>query len=83
MTTRQCGAAVTESYGVWAEKSMYGRTYWGALRTTFVIDTDGTVAKVLEAVKPATHDEQVLEALAALVDDEQRRAAVEAVARGL
>jgi thioredoxin-dependent peroxiredoxin len=55
--------AVSESYGVWAEKSMYGRTYWGALRTTFVIDTDGTVAKVLQAVKPATHDEQVLQAL--------------------
>jgi peroxiredoxin Q/BCP len=39
---------------------MYGRTYWGNLRTTFVIDADGKVARVLENVKPATHDELVL-----------------------
>lgn len=58
--------AVAESYGVWVEKSMYGRTYWGILRTTFVIDADGRVARVLERVKPATHDELVLEALAGL-----------------
>ena len=55
--------AVCEAYGVWAEKSMYGRTYWGALRSTFVIDEDGTVAHVIEKVSPKTHDEQVLEAL--------------------
>jgi peroxiredoxin Q/BCP len=55
--------AVAESYGVWAEKSMYGKTYWGVLRTTFVIDSDGRVAEVLEKVKPATHDENVLAAL--------------------
>jgi peroxiredoxin Q/BCP len=58
--------ATAEAYGVWAEKSMYGRTYWGILRTTFVIDADGRVARVLERVKPATHDELVLEALAGL-----------------
>ncbi|MGD0197288.1 MAG: thioredoxin-dependent thiol peroxidase [Solirubrobacteraceae bacterium] len=52
--------SVAEAYGVWAEKSMYGRTYWGNLRTTFVIDADGKVARVLENVKPATHDELVL-----------------------
>jgi peroxiredoxin Q/BCP len=55
--------AVAESYGVWAEKSMYGRNYWGVQRTTFIVDADGRVAKVLEKVKPATHDEQVLKAL--------------------
>jgi peroxiredoxin Q/BCP len=55
--------AVCEAYGVWAEKSMYGRTYWGVLRTTFVIDTDGVVRHVIEKVKPATHDELVLAAL--------------------
>ena len=36
--------AVCEAYGVWVEKSMYGKTYWGAQRSTFVIDADGTVA---------------------------------------
>src|SRR3954470_2285236 len=46
--------AVCETYGVWAEKSMYGRTYWGALRSTFVIDPQGTVATVIEKVSPKT-----------------------------
>jgi peroxiredoxin Q/BCP len=55
--------AVAEAYGVWAEKSMYGRTYWGNERTTFVIDADGKVVEVLEKVKPKTHDEQVLAVL--------------------
>jgi peroxiredoxin Q/BCP len=55
--------AVCETYGVWAEKSMYGRTYWGALRSTFVIDPQGTVATVIEKVSPKTHDEVVLKAL--------------------
>jgi peroxiredoxin Q/BCP len=55
--------AITERYGVWAQKSMYGKTYMGAERTTFIIDSDGKVAKVLRKVKPAEHDELVLEAL--------------------
>src|SRR3954469_19294652 len=55
--------AVRETYGVWAEKSMYGRTYWGALRSTFVIAPDGTVATVIPKVSPKTHDEVVLKAL--------------------
>jgi len=58
--------AVADAYGVWAQKSMYGRTYWGNERTTFVIDGDGLVAQVLPKVKPAQHDELVLAALAAL-----------------
>ena len=45
---------------------MYGKTYWGALRATFVIDPDGTVAKVFPKVSPKTHDDVVLEALAGL-----------------
>ena len=57
--------AVCEAYGVWVEKSMYGRTYWGAERTTFVIDAEGRVATVLRKVKPKEHDEQVLATLAA------------------
>ena len=58
--------AVCDLYGVWAEKSMYGRTYWGAQRSTFVIDPDGTVATVIPKVSPKTHDEVVLAALAEL-----------------
>ena len=57
--------AVCETYGVWAEKSMYGRTYWGAQRATFIIDADGTVAHVIPKASPKTHDEQVLALLAA------------------
>lgn len=55
--------AVAEQYGVWVEKSMYGRTYWGNERTTFVIDADGVVVEVLRKVKPAAHDDQVLATL--------------------
>ncbi|HUN79601.1 MAG TPA: thioredoxin-dependent thiol peroxidase [Solirubrobacteraceae bacterium] len=55
--------AVADSYGVWVQKSMYGRTYWGNERTTFVIGPDGKVARVLRRVKPGEHDELVLAAL--------------------
>ncbi len=58
------GHVVADAYGVWAEKSMYGKTYFGNERTTFVIDADGKVARVLRKVKPAEHDELVLAALA-------------------
>jgi thioredoxin-dependent peroxiredoxin len=57
--------AVTEAYGTWVQKSMYGKTYWGAERTTFVIGPDGKVAEVLRKVKPAEHDALVLAALSA------------------
>jgi peroxiredoxin Q/BCP len=56
--------AVAEQYGVWGEKSYRGRTFFGVKRSTFVIDRDGTVKKVLHNVKPATHADDVLEALA-------------------
>ncbi|HEV3056262.1 MAG TPA: thioredoxin-dependent thiol peroxidase [Solirubrobacteraceae bacterium] len=55
---------VAEAYGVWVEKSMYGRTYLGNERSTFVIDPDGKIKAVLRKVKPAEHDELVLNALA-------------------
>jgi peroxiredoxin Q/BCP len=55
--------AVAESYGVWVEKSMYGRKYMGNERTTFVIDSDGQISSVLRKVKPGEHDERVLTAL--------------------
>jgi peroxiredoxin Q/BCP len=54
---------VAERYGVWVEKSMYGRTYWGNQRATFVIDADGRVARVFPKVSPKTHDEELLKAL--------------------
>jgi thioredoxin-dependent peroxiredoxin len=54
---------VAESYGVWVEKSMYGRRYFGNERTTFVIGPNGKVEKVFRKVKPAAHDEQVLATL--------------------
>jgi thioredoxin-dependent peroxiredoxin len=54
---------VAELYGVWGEKKMYGKTYMGVARATFVIDADGKVAKVFPKVSPKTHDDVVLEAL--------------------
>ena len=55
--------AVAEQYGAWVEKSMYGKTYMGNARATFVIAPDGTIAHVFPKVSPKTHDEVVLEAL--------------------
>ena len=55
--------AVCEAYGVWVEKSMYGRAYMGAERSTFVIGPDGDLQDVLRKVKPAQHDGLVLAAL--------------------
>jgi thioredoxin-dependent peroxiredoxin len=55
--------AVAESYGVWSTKSMYGKTYKGNERTTFIIDSAGKIIEVLRKVKPAEHDELVLKAL--------------------
>jgi thioredoxin-dependent peroxiredoxin len=52
--------AVAEAYGVWKEKSMYGRKYMGVERTTFLIDEDGRISEVLEKVKPAGHVDDVL-----------------------
>ena len=58
--------AVAEAYGVWGEKSMYGKKYMGVTRATFIVDGDGKVAKVFPKVSPKTHDEVVLQALAEL-----------------
>src|SRR5438445_2278821 len=55
--------AVAEAYGVWVEKSMYGRRYMGAERTTFVIGPDGAIRNIFRKVKPAEHDDLVLGAL--------------------
>jgi peroxiredoxin Q/BCP len=58
--------SVTEAFGVWVEKSMYGRRYMGIERSTFLIDAAGTVARVWRNVKVPGHVEQVLEAARAL-----------------
>ncbi len=52
--------SVCDAYGTWQEKSMYGRRYWGATRSTFIIGPDGVVQDVLEKARPATHDDEVL-----------------------
>jgi peroxiredoxin Q/BCP len=56
---------VAEAYGVWVEKSFGGKKYWGVERSTFLIDENGHITKVMRRVKPDTHAEKVLEALAA------------------
>jgi thioredoxin-dependent peroxiredoxin len=58
--------AVAEKYGAWGEKSMYGKKYLGVLRSTFIVDAEGKVAKVFPKVQPKKHDKLVLEALAGL-----------------
>ena len=55
-----------ELYGVWAEKSLYGRKYWGVNRTTFLIDAEGRIARVFEKVKPEGHANDVADAVRAL-----------------
>lgn len=54
---------IAEAYGVWQEKSMYGRKYMGIARTTFVIDGEGVIVKVFEKVNPNGHAEEVLASL--------------------
>jgi peroxiredoxin Q/BCP len=58
--------AVCEAYGVWKEKSMYGRKYMGVERTTFLVAPDGTIARVWPKVKVEGHAQDVLEAAKAL-----------------
>jgi len=55
---------VAEEYGTWVQKSFAGKKYMGIERSTFVIDAEGTVAKVMRRVKPDQHADQVLTALA-------------------
>ena len=54
---------LAESYGVWGEKKYMGKTYWGVERSTFVIDEDGNVKRVMHKVKPDTHADEVLATL--------------------
>jgi thioredoxin-dependent peroxiredoxin len=54
---------VAERYGVWVEKKNRGKTYWGIERSTFVIDDEGDIVRVMRRVKPDTHAANVLAAL--------------------
>lgn len=60
------GADTCERYGVWKEKNMYGRKFFGIERSTFVIDGDGNIARVWRKVKVAGHVEAVLDAVKSL-----------------
>jgi peroxiredoxin Q/BCP len=64
--------AVAERYGAWVQKSMYGRTYMGVARATFVIDAEGVVRHVIPKASPKTHDDVVLKALGELAAEEPR-----------
>ena len=55
--------AVAETYGAWGEKKNYGKTYFGIIRSTFVIGPDGTVVKAFPRVDPKTHAASVLESI--------------------
>jgi thioredoxin-dependent peroxiredoxin len=58
-------AAISKAYGVYKEKNMYGRKYWGIERSTFVIDTEGKVKAIFRKVKVDGHADEVLAALKA------------------
>jgi peroxiredoxin Q/BCP len=49
-----------QAYGVWVEKSMYGKQYMGVARTTFIIDEEGAIADIIEKVKTKDHTAQIL-----------------------
>ena len=55
--------SVCEAFGVWAEKSMYGRKYMGVKRTTFLLDEEGRITHIFDKVKTATHFEQIINEL--------------------
>jgi peroxiredoxin Q/BCP len=55
--------AIADRYGVWAEKSMYGKKYWGVVRSTFLIDAQGRIARIFAKVKPQGHAAVVAEAV--------------------
>jgi peroxiredoxin Q/BCP len=58
--------AVAEAYGAWGEKSMYGKKYMGVLRSTFIVDPEGMIARAFPKVQPKKHDALILKALGEL-----------------
>ena len=55
-----------QNYGVWVEKSMYGKKYMGVARTTFIINKEGKISKIFEKVKPEGHNKEIIEAIKTL-----------------
>ena len=51
---------IINDYGVWQEKSMYGRTYMGIVRTTFILDEEGIITEIIEKVKTKDHSNQII-----------------------
>ena len=58
---------MSKAYGTYQEKSMYGKTYWGLVRNTYIVGPDGKIAKIYEKVKPAEHTQEVVEFLRSVV----------------
>lgn len=58
---------VCEMYGVWGKKKMFGKEYFGVMRTTFLIDKNGNIVKVFKGVKPANHSKEVIAAFKELL----------------
>jgi peroxiredoxin Q/BCP len=56
-------ADILKAYGVWGEKNMYGRKYWGVIRTTFVIDEEGVIEQIFDKVDTKNHTDQITKAL--------------------
>ena len=71
-------AGVSKAYGVYKQKSLYGRTYWGIERTTFLIDEQGRIAAIFPKVRVDGHTEAVLQALKTLSGTAQRPASAPA-----
>ncbi|MBI4309485.1 MAG: thioredoxin-dependent thiol peroxidase [Candidatus Omnitrophica bacterium] len=57
---------ICQDYGVWVEKSMYGKKYMGVARTTVIIDKNGKIAKIFSNVKPEGHNKEVIDVLKSL-----------------
>jgi len=55
--------SISQAYGVWVEKSMYGKKYMGVARTTFIIDGNGKISKIFEKVKPEGHNQEIIDSL--------------------
>ncbi len=55
------------SFGVWVQKTMYGKTYWGIERTTFIIDKEGIIRDIIDHIKPNEHPEKALESVKKII----------------
>lgn len=68
---------IINTYGVWGEKTVHNKTYWGIIRTSFLIDPDGVIKKIYAKVKPEGHAENVLKDMTEGIKSEETEAAAE------